>query len=204
MNFLAVNIISIGMFIIILLMLTVLKNTISIGITIAFALVWLFYTIGANAMLLKGQKANEKLKGSDRGGFFKKQIDAISRQYESIKSREEFFAENTQDSMKDMYYKILEQMHSNIDSASAYIATYDYYTKPEPAYLNNLCEQGDILVDKFNRLVEQIVDIDTNLTTLDMAYVDDLLSCLEEVKKKELGEPDNMVHVFDTKEKTRI
>lgn len=74
MNFLAVNIISIGMFVIILLMLTVLKNTISIGITIAFALVWLFYTIGANVMLLKGQKANEKLKGSDRGGFLKSRL----------------------------------------------------------------------------------------------------------------------------------
>lgn len=186
MGFLVVNAISIAMFIIILLMLSVFKSTISVGITIAFALVWLFYTVGANVTLLKGQKAKEKLKDSDRGGFFKKQIDAISRQYESIKSREEFFADNTEDSMKDMYYKILEQMHSNIDSAAAYIETYDYYTKPEPSYLNNLCEQGDILVNKFNRLVEQIVDIDTNLTTLDMAYVDDLLSCLEEVKKKEL------------------
>lgn len=187
MSFLAVNAISIAMFIIILLMLSVFKNTISIGVSIAFAVVWLLYTIGANVTLLKGQRAKEKLKDSDRGGFFKKQIDAISRQYESIKSREEFFADNTEDSMKDIYYKILEQMHSNIDSATAYIETYDYYTRPKPVYLNNLCEQGDILVSKFNRLVEQIVDIDTNLTTLDMTYVDDLLSCLEEVKKQELG-----------------
>lgn len=186
MSFLIVNAISIAMFIIIVLMLSVFKNAIGMRAAIVFTVVWLFYTIGANVMLLKGQKAKEKLKDSDRGGFFKKQIDAISRQYESIRSREEFFKENTEDSMKGMYYKILEQMHSNIDSAAAYIETYDYYTKPEPVYLNNLCEQGDILVDKFNRLVEQIVDIDTNLTTLDMTYVDDLLSCLEEVKKKEI------------------
>lgn len=187
MSFLAVNAISIAMFIIILLMLSVFKNTISIGVSIAFAVVWLFYTIGANVTLLKSQRAKEKLKDSDREGFFKKQVDAISRQYESIKSREEFFVDNTEDSMKDMYYKILEQMHSNIDSATAYIETYDYYTRPKPVYLDNLCEQGDILVSKFNRLVEQIVDIDTNLTTLDMTYVDDLLSCLEEVKKQEIG-----------------
>ena len=204
MNFLAVNAISVIMFIIILLMLSVFKNTIGVGVSIAFTAVWLIYTIGANLMLLKGQKAKEKLKDSDRKGVFKRQVNAISRQYESIKSREDFFADNTEDSMKDMYYKILEQMHSNMDSATAYIETYDYYTRPNPVYLDNLCKQGDILVGKFNRLVEQIVDIDTNLTTLDMAYVDDLLNCLEEVKKQELGKSDYTVHASDTKEKTSI
>ena len=63
-----------------------------------------------------------------------------------------------------------------------YIESYDYYTKPEPVYLRNLCVQGDQLVQKFNRLVEQLVDIDTNPTSLDMNYVDEVVECLHEMQ----------------------
>ena len=84
--------------------------------------------------------------------------------------------------MQDLYEKILEQAASNIESAAAYMESYDYYTRPEPVYLRNLCNQGEQMVAKFNLLVEQLVDIDTNPTSLDMNYVDDVMNCLQEMQ----------------------
>jgi hypothetical protein len=144
-------------------------------------IVWLIYAITANAILIHNKTVKGRL---DKGkNLFKKQIYTITQQYESIKSREEFFSTRvSNESMQELYDKILEQMKSNIDSAEAYIDSYDYYTKPEPIYLNNLCVQGNELVLKFNNLVEQIVDIDTNPTKLDMQYVDDVVECLNTMK----------------------
>ena len=86
-------------------------------------------------------------------------------------------------SMQELYEKILEQMTSNLESACAYMKTYDYYTKPEPAYLRKLVNEGDMLVAKFNTLVEKLVDIDTNPTTLDVKYVDEVTDCLDNMKE---------------------
>ena len=66
----------------------------------------------------------------------------------------------------NLYEDIKQQAQSNMDSAIGFIQTYDYYTRPQPVYLDNLCRQGDELVRKFNILVEKMVDIDTNLCLL--------------------------------------
>ena len=181
MNFLIVNIISVIIFILSIMLIFVSDH---LGIGVAFSLLWLLYTIVANVVLLKGKKgksAKEKLRDSNKRGMFNSQVRALQIQYDSIKSREEFIR-GTSDSMQELYDKILEQAESNIDSAAAYIESYDYYTRPNPTYLNKLCTQGDQLVNKFNVLVEQLVDIDTNPTSLDMNYVDDVLECLQEMQ----------------------
>lgn len=152
-----------------------------VGLGVAFGVLWLLYTIIANLVLLKSRHSTVKLDESNRRGYFDKQVRRIKQQYESIQSRREFMSHST-DSMQELYEKILEQAESNIDSAAAYIESYDYYTRPEPVYLNDLCNQGDVLVSKFNTLVEQLVDIDTNPTTLDMTYVDEVVDCLKDMQ----------------------
>lgn len=186
MGFLVVNIISLIMFGITILLIFMSEH---VGLGIACGVLWLIYTVVANLVLLKSHIAIQspkkitpsRLNRSDSRGLFRKQVRRLQQQYESINSRKEFMS-NTTDSMQELYERIMEQAESNIDSAAAYMESYDYYTKPEPVYLNRLCNQGDELVNRFNTLVEQLVDIDTNPTTLDMAYVDDVVDCLKEMQ----------------------
>ena len=188
MNFRIVNIISLVMFIFSVILLFVADN---IGLGIGFSVVWLLYTVIANAYLITQGKREEKarldeplerLKKCDKRGWFRTQVQLLITQYNSINSRAEYMQKTT-DSMQELYGRILEQARSNMDSAAAYIESYDYYTRPEPVYLTNLCRQGDQLVQKFNCLVEQLVDIDTNPTSLDMNYVDDVVNCLQEMQE---------------------
>lgn len=186
-RFLAVNCISVIMFVFSVIMLFVSDG---LGLGIACSALWLAYTVIANGYLLTQGKREEKqqqdaplerLKKCDRRGLFSTEVHMLLQQYFSIESRGEYM-KSTTDSMQDLYARILEQARSNMDSAAAYIESYDYYTKPEPVYLRNLCVQGDQLVQKFNRLVEQLVDIDTNPTSLDMNYVDEVVECLQEMQ----------------------
>ncbi|MBO6162028.1 MAG: hypothetical protein J6O53_02125 [Eubacterium sp.] len=191
MSFLLVNVISLIMFILSIVLIIFVDNA---GIGIVFAALWLIYTIAANMYLLtqKDREARQeekrrkeapldRMRNSDKGGLFRTESADLLRQYNSILSREEYM-KTTTESMQDLYAKILEQAASNIESAAAYMESYDYYTRPEPVYLHNLCKQGEVMVAKFNLLVEQLVDIDTNPTSLDMNYVDDVMNCLQEMQ----------------------
>ena len=191
MNFLIVNIISLIMFVLSIVLILFTDN---LGLGVAFGALWLIYTIAANLYLLSQGKREarleekrrkeaplERMRRSDKMGIFRTETADLLRQYNSILSREEYM-KTTTDSMQDLYEKILEQAASNIESAAAYMESYDYYTRPEPVYLRNLCNQGEQMVAKFNLLVEQLVDIDTNPTSLDMNYVDDVMNCLQEMQ----------------------
>ena len=187
MSFAVVNVISLIMFALSVILIFV---TDLLGVGIAFAVVWLVYTVAANLYLLTQGKRDQKqaldeplerIRKVNHRGLFTREVTALAMQYSSIRSREAYMQKAT-DSMQELYARILEQAGSNIDSAVAYIESYDYITRPDPAYLRNLCAQGDQLVQRFNRLVEQLVDIDTNPTTLDMNYVDDVVSCLQEMQ----------------------
>ena len=154
-------------------------------IGIGASAVWLIYTVCANRYVLVEKKApplRETFQEGNVKGIFNNEVRMLEKQYDSIKSREEFMMSNTE-SMQELYGRILEQMNSNLDSASAYMKTYDYYTRPNPTYLTKLVHDGDMLVRKFNTLVEKLVDIDTNPTTLDVKYVDEVTECLEGMKE---------------------
>ena len=154
-------------------------------IGIGASAVWLVYTICANRHVLIEKQApplRETFQEGNIKGLFNKEVRMLEKQYDSIKSREEFMKGNTE-SMHELYDKILEQMTSNLDSACAYMKTYDYYTRPNPAYLTKLVYDGDQLVNKFNTLVEKLVDIETNPTALDVRYVDEVTECLDNMKE---------------------
>ena len=63
--------------------------------------------------------------------------------------------------------------------------SYDYVTNPDPVYLKKLILEGDTLVQKFNNLLEKLVDVDTNPTDLDVEYIDDLTNCLAEMRENQ-------------------
>jgi hypothetical protein len=181
-SFILANAFSVIMFIMCILLIF-LTDYLAIGI--GFSVLWLIYTIFANKAVLSGEKKKpirETFHESNRKGLFNNEVKRLETQYDSIKSREEYMMKAS-DSMQDLYQKILEQAESNLDSAAAYMESYDYYTKPEPTYLRQLVRDGDILVQRFNTLVEKLVDIDTNPTTLDMKYVDDVTDLLEELQE---------------------
>lgn len=180
-NLVIVNIFSIIIFIICLIMIFCLDN---MAIWIVTSILWLLYTIFANKYVLTDDK-QESLRDTfakSNKGLFDREVTILKNQYDSIKSREEFMNSSTE-SMQELYYKILEQAESNLESASAYMASYDYYTKPEPTYLKKLITEGNDLVQKFNTLVEKLVDIDTNPTTLDVKYVEDITTSLDQMKE---------------------
>jgi len=185
MGLIAVNIIGLIMFILAIVMFVLADSMVGIAIGVAISVVWLTFTITANVHILKGRRSTEKLKDSARGHLFDAQIERLNRQYESIMSREEYFQENVEEGsgVCNLYEDIKQQAQSNMDSAIGFIQTYDYYTRPQPVYLDNLCRQGDELVRKFNILVEKMVDIDTNLSSLDMKYVDDVIECMNGMRQ---------------------
>ena len=170
--FMTVNTFSVIIFIMCMLLIFFVDWKIGIGGTV----LWLLYTILANKMVFTEEKEEpleERLRKSNRKRLFTKEVNSLLDQYNSIKSREDYMMKSSS-GMTDLYYKILEQAESNIDSAAAYMESYDYYTKPDPEYLTGIVNDGEVLVDRFNTLVEKMVDIETNPTTLDMKYVDDV------------------------------
>ncbi len=191
MNFIIANSISVLLFVMSLIMIFISDNIPLSAVSIS---IWLIYTVFSNLHLIRQNKIEEsrkkkepleKLLSCDKRKRFTKQITKLETHYKSILSREEYIKTSTE-TMRDLYAKILEQSGSNIESAVAYIKSYDYYTNPEPVYLNKLCDEGELLVNKFNSLVEHLVDIDTNPTELDMVYVDDVISCLDEMKQSRM------------------
>ena len=188
MGFVVVNIIGLIMFILAIVTFALADSLTGVAMGCAISVVWLLFTIVANVHIFRGKRSTEKLKDSARGHLFDAQIERLSRQYESIMSREEYFQENVEEGsgVRNLYEDIKEQAQSNMDSAIGFIQTYDYYTRPQPVYLDNLCRQGDELVRKFNILVEKMVDIDTNLSSLDMKYVDDVIECMNSMRQESL------------------
>lgn len=185
MGLIAVNIMGLIMFALAIVVFVLADSMAGIVVGILLSIVWLVFTIVANVHMLRGRRSTEKLKDSARGHLFDAQIERLNRQYESIMSREEYFQENVDEGsgVRNLYEDIKEQAQSNMDSAIGFIQTYDYYTRPQPIYLDNLCRQGDELVRKFNILVEKLVDIDTNLSSLDMKYVDDVIECMNSMRQ---------------------
>lgn len=190
MGLIAVNIMGVIMFALAIVVFALADSMAGIVIGILLSIVWLVFTIMANIHILRGRRSTEKLKDSARGHLFDAQIERLNRQYESIMSREEYFQENVDEGsgVRNLYEDIKEQAQSNMDSAIGFIQTYDYYTRPQPIYLDNLCRQGDELVRKFNILVEKLVDIDTNLSSLDMKYVDDVIECMNSMRQDVNGQ----------------
>lgn len=178
-------IISIIMFIIVAV--AILFMDFGFAMDCILALAWLGYTtyymISNNGGKLIADKRKD-LQAANKKGYFNNQVNRLISQYDSVYSREEFFnhSVSAESNLQEVYRRIIEQVESNMDSAIAYISSYDYYTKPVPAYLNKLVAEGDELISKFNTLVQQIVDIDTNLTRLDTAYIDDVVECMEKMK----------------------
>lgn len=180
-SFITANVISLIIFV--LCMLLIFYSDITIGIV--GSILWLVYTVLANKFILTKKKEKpmkDRLHDSNRKGLFNKEVAKLQTQYDSIKSREGYMMKSSS-SMQDLYQKILEQAESNMDSATAYIESYDYFTRPDPTYLRKLVSDGDLLVQRFNTLVEKMVDIDTNPTTLDMKYVDDVTELLDELQE---------------------
>ena len=183
-NFISVNVLSLVMF---LLCMLLIFFTDHMTIGIVASVLWLLYTIFANKYVLSEKKEVSRratIRECNHKSRFNKEVDELEKQYDSIKSREEFM-KTTPDSMQDLYVKILEQAESNLESAAAYMESYDYVTNPDPVYLKKLILEGDTLVRKFNNLLEKLVDVDTNPTDLDVEYIDDLTNWLAEMRENQ-------------------
>ncbi len=166
----------------------------NLTLSIALIVLWLLFALIMGAIYYlrwRGYeetgiaKLDELLEAATRSKRknFKLAADRIVKQYRSIEARGDYINSLSDANIQGVYNKILEQAESNIVTATSYINQYDYYTNPSTKYLDDLCAHGDTLVFKFNALVEQLIDIDTNPTQLDMAYVDDVINCMEEIKK---------------------
>ena len=182
--FLKVNFIGLIMFILSIMSMLMIHGMAGNVLGAIFLLVCIAYSVYANMSMLRQKQDKFRLEASNKKGRFDSQVRILQRQYDSVMSRQSYFRDRVaaDSNLQEVYAAIVEQIQSNIDSAAQFMESYDYYTCPEPTYLNNLCRDGETLIRKFNALVEQIVDIETNPTTLDMAYVDDVTECLQKMR----------------------
>ena len=111
MGFVVVNIIGLIMFILAIVTFALADSLTGVAMGCAISVVWLLFTIVANVHIFRGKRSTEKLKDSARGHLFDAQIERLSRQYESIMSREEYFQENVEEGsgVRNLYEDIKKQ-----------------------------------------------------------------------------------------------
>lgn len=185
-------IIDIILFILALLAVVILDGAASLMLGLIFGLIWLGFTAWLIISSLRPDEPEEKdiidkMFESARTSRFRGYAEDLKIQYDSVISREQYFKEFTKGDggIMDAYYSIKEEVIGNIENATEYMQSYDYYTNPEPVYLTMLCRNGDVVIRKFNELVQQMVVLNDE-SKVDIKYVDDLIQSLSDVKADEL------------------
>lgn len=152
---------------------------------IYFLIVWLFVMLIANYFLIvKNTDIANDLSSADksRNGIFRNQVKALQRARESIILREPVFMNLEADNkMKDVYILISKQVYSNIKSSIQYMSTYDYVRRPNPTYLNELCQQTEKLLQQLSELVEYQIKLESTVDDIDTNKVDSMLDALKEI-----------------------
>lgn len=152
---------------------------------IYFLIVWLLVMLIANYFLIvKNTDITNDLASADksRNGIFRNQVKALQIARESIVLREPVFMNLEDDNkMKDVYILISKQVYSNIKSSIQYMSTYDYIRRPNPTYLNELCQQTEKLLQQLSELVEYQIKLESTVDDIDTNKVDSMLDALKEI-----------------------
>lgn len=162
-------------------------------ITVGLLLGWAGYTIYSNMSVLKEDETDEKKKFSrlrnriSKAGnlkFFVNERNHFIKMWDSIQSRENYFLSDERDErVRELYILTRNQMYRYITDAADYLESYDYYSGKDSGYLKGVCEESQILLDKFNKMVELSVSVDDEVFSYDTREIDDMIEALEMMKK---------------------
>ena len=176
---------------------------ITIGFTVILGMLWAAFTIYSNYSYLVAddgyrdddidrknyQKAAlKRLMSAGKKGYFVKERETLERVYESVVSRKAYIEKKDRDSrLYELYMLTENQILRNIVDVTEYIETYDYLSGHDTSYINKVCYDSEMLLNKFNKLVELSVTYDDTTLAYDTKEIDDMINSLELMRQTGKG-----------------
>ena len=116
--------------------------------------------------------------------FFREERALFQTMLDSLESRKKYFeAMDEYSRMRELYEMTQNQMMRNVSNAAEYMETFDYISGKDTGYIRGVCNESQILLDKFNKLVELSVTYDDGVKDYDTREIDDMIEALETMKK---------------------
>lgn len=155
------------------------------AIGMVLVLLWCVITGALNYMeYLSSKDPVTKLMRAAPRGQFTDEVNAICKNYEAVSSWSKNATQyDSASSISKSYDLISLQMLNILESATKYIKTYDYISRPRPTFLQGLQRESYELVRKLHELQELILKIDDSTSDVDISYVDDLLDGLRQMSE---------------------
>lgn len=151
-------------------------------IVVIIALLYVVYSF--YIMFSYKETLEDKLKSVNKKHVFDNQVYLLNKQNERLLSREKIILEDSNSNIVNAYNIIKEKVLANIDTSVNFMNSYDYVTRPEPKYLNELLAENDKMLNKLNTLIELNLKVD-NTTVTDTERIDDLIKSLEEISNEQ-------------------
>ncbi|MCR5227024.1 MAG: hypothetical protein K6E27_07420 [Eubacterium sp.] len=162
-------------------------------ITVVLLLGWAGYTVYSNLSVIKESQDDEKrmiasvrprLLRAGNQKFYVKERTHLVNMWDSMMSREKYFLSDERDErIRSLYVMTRNQMMRYATDACEYLESFDYISGKDSGYLRGLCEESEVMLNKFNTLVELSVSVDDEVLSYDTREMDDMLEALEELKK---------------------
>ncbi|MCR5214354.1 MAG: hypothetical protein K6E10_08040 [Eubacterium sp.] len=163
------------------------------AITILFGLGWAGFAIYSNITVIKEDKIDRKkslqelksrINSAGNKKFFKAERNHLITMLDSLDLRKKYFEAMDKDSkLRELFFLTENQMMRNVTNAAEYMETFDYISGRDTGYLNTVCNDSQVLLDKFNKLVELSVTYDDEAKEYDTREIDDMIDALETMKK---------------------
>lgn len=171
-------------------------------VTGLLGLAWIVYTLYSNYTMLNvnvnrdhdidsknyAKDVLSKLYAAGKRNYFMEERNRLARAYESVVSRKAYLEKKGRERRVYELYELTEgQILRNIIDSTEYISTYDYISGRDNGYLTKMCYDSELLVDKFNKLMELSVSYDDTTLGYDTKELDDMIESLEKMRESGKG-----------------
>ena len=154
---------------------------------------WAGYTIYSNMSVIKEEQTMERkslaeirsrIQKAGNLKFFTRERNHLLNLWDSVQGREKYFMSDERDHrVRELYELTRNQMMRNVTDACEYMESFDYISGRDSGYLSGLCNESQVLLDKFNKMVELSVSVDDSVLSYDTREIDDMIDTLEMMKK---------------------
>lgn len=146
-----------------------------------------YILVSSYFMLMYQEKLDNKIKGADKTHkLFARETTKLLEQLSRLENRENLFEENeSNDNLKNAYELIKEKVTANINTAIAFMKSYDYVARPNAEYLYQLINENDTLLEQLNKLIELNLKADNTSYLIKTDTVEDLIMSLEHITRGE-------------------
>lgn len=149
---------------------------------------WLAYVLYANYfILMKSNDIESRLDYANKHNFFDGTVKIVKKHIKSMESRQDLFDSMAEDDkIKQVCMSVEEQFYINVDYIIKYMSSFDYVLHPnnQISRIHALVNQNQILIDKVNLLVEQLIEVDKSTDNLDTSMLDDIIESLRSMSNE--------------------